>query len=103
MFVIGYLKHYCQLLGLEYGELLDRYQRLGGPPEVALQPSRTIRLRNERQITQWVIAALVLAAIAAVLFLWWRGDGLTFLEGSFGARMPQTSPLASAAFTKLLD
>lgn len=103
VFVKGYLKHYSQLLGLEYGELLGRYQRQGAPPEVVLQPSRTIKLRNERQITSWVIAALVLAAVVAVLVLWWRGEGLAFLEGTFGTRMPQGSALSSTFSSKLSD
>ncbi|SRR5690606_6437118 len=85
VFVKGYLRHYSLLLGLDPGELVERYQRIAGERVVELQPSRTIKLRNERQITLWVFAAVALAAVVAVLVLWWRGEGLTFLGLARGA------------------
>jgi len=74
VFAKGYLKQYGNRLGLKYSDLLAEYYRLVEPKEVTLAPSRTIKLRDERQITVWIIAALALALLAVFLMVWWLGD-----------------------------
>jgi cytoskeleton protein RodZ len=74
VFAKGYLKQYGARLGLKYSDLLAEYYRLVEPQEVALAPSRTIKLRDERQITVWIIAALAIALLAVFLMVWWLGD-----------------------------
>jgi cytoskeleton protein RodZ len=51
---------------------------------VQVQPSRTIKLHDERQVTSWVVVLIVLLAVAAALAWWWNG-------GSFGA-LPLSAP-----------
>ncbi|HEX6997753.1 MAG TPA: helix-turn-helix domain-containing protein [Gammaproteobacteria bacterium] len=80
VFVKGYLRHYGTLLGLDAEELVRLYAARAGEREVELKPSRTIRLHDEHQITLWIIAVLVLAALAAVVVLWWLGDGSFTLD-----------------------
>jgi cytoskeleton protein RodZ len=70
VFAKGYLKQYGNRLGLQYADLLAEYYRLVEPKEVTLAPSRTIKLRDERQITVWIIAALALALLAVFLMVW---------------------------------
>jgi cytoskeleton protein RodZ len=70
VFAKGYLKQYGNRLGLKYADLLAEYYRLVEPKEVTLAPSRTIKLRDERQITVWIIAALALAVLAVFLMVW---------------------------------
>lgn len=71
VFAKGYLKQYAHRLNLSYDDLLIEYYRLADPRDVTIAPSRVIKLRDERQITFWVIAAVVLALLAVLLFLWW--------------------------------
>lgn len=71
VFAKGYLKQYGARLGLDYGDLLSEYYRIVGSTEVQIAPSRVIKLRDERQVTVWVIAALVIALLAIVLVVWW--------------------------------
>jgi cytoskeleton protein RodZ len=74
VFAKGYLKQYGTRLGLKYPDLLAEYYKLVEPQEVVLAPSRTIKLRDERQITVWIIAALALALLAVFLMVWWLGE-----------------------------
>jgi cytoskeleton protein RodZ len=74
VFAKGYLKQYGNRLGLKYNDLLAEYYRLVEPQEVVLAPSRTIKLRDERQITVWIIAALALALLSVFLLVWWLGE-----------------------------
>lgn len=71
VFAKGYLKQYGAKLGLNVAELAAAYDRAVGQPSVDLAPSRTIKLRDDRQIAVWVVAALALAAVAFVLWFWW--------------------------------
>jgi cytoskeleton protein RodZ len=71
VFAKGYLKQYGARLGLNAAELVADYEREAGNQNIDIAPSRTIRLRDERQITVWIVAALVIAAIAAVIWFWW--------------------------------
>jgi cytoskeleton protein RodZ len=74
VFVKGYLRQYGQRLGLDYGDLLLLYYRLAETQEVVVQPHRSIKLRDERQITLWVIGALALLVLVVFLFVWWLND-----------------------------
>jgi len=75
VFVKGYLRQYGQRVGLDYRDLLAQYYKQTSLQEVQIRPSKTIRLRDERQITVWVIAALALLVLIAGLAVWWLGGG----------------------------
>ena len=91
VFVKGYLKQYGSRLGLNTADLLALYYKQTTLADVQIQPSRTITLRDERQITSWVLAAVVLLAIIAGLAVWlWNG-------GSFEALLPTGGTAAPAA------
>ena len=96
VFVKGYLKQYGLRLGLNTADLLALYHKQTTLADVEVQPSRTITLRDERQITSWVIAAIVLLAVIAGLAVWlWNG-------GTFEALLPAgntPAPAAEAAAT----
>jgi len=91
VFVKGYLKQYGTRLGLNTADLLALYYKQTTLADVQVRPSRTITLRDERQITSWVLAAIVLLAVIAALAFWlWNG-------GSFDALLPARSTPAPAA------
>ena len=71
VFAKGYLKQYGARLGLDVAALAADFDRTAGDTSVQIEPSRTIRLRNERQITTWILAGLMLVLLAAFLALWW--------------------------------
>ena len=60
VFIKGYLKQYGSRLGLDVRDLLALYYKQTTLADVQIQPSRSIKLRDERQITSWVLAAIVL-------------------------------------------
>lgn len=71
VFAKGYLKQYGARLGLNVPELVADYEKAVGKQDIDIAPSQTITLRDDRQITVWVVAALVLALISAVIWFWW--------------------------------
>ena len=75
VFVKGYLKQYGPRLGLDIRDLLALYYKQTTPADVQIKPSRTIKLRDERQITSWVVAAVVLLTVAVGLAVWWWNGG----------------------------
>jgi cytoskeleton protein RodZ len=79
VFVKGYLKQYGQRLGLDVRDLLALYYKQTTLADVEIQPSRTIRLRDERQITSWILAMIVLLTVIAGLAVWWWNGGLDTL------------------------
>jgi len=87
VFVKGYLRQYSMRLGLDPRDLLMQYYQQTSLKEVQVQPSKTIKLRDERQITVWVIAALAILVVIAGLAAWWVGAG-----GSSVATGPPTTP-----------
>lgn len=91
VFVKGYIKQYGRQLGLKYEDLLGAYYRQVGAQEVVIQPTRSIQLRDEGQITAWIVAALVLLLLVVVLFVWWLGGDQ--LAGVTAGRL--SSPSAS--------
>lgn len=74
VFAKGYIKQYGTLVGLNGIELMAEYDRLGGQKPVQVEPSKTIRLHDERQITIWIIAGVALLALVAYLVYWWLGQ-----------------------------
>jgi cytoskeleton protein RodZ len=93
VFAKGYLKQYGQRLGLKYEDLLSRYYDQVEPQDVPITPSRSIKLRDERQITMWLVSALALALLGVLLFLWWIS------EPNVRALVGDAPPLDSAGST----
>jgi cytoskeleton protein RodZ len=75
VFVKGYLQQYGLRLGLDVRDLLALYYKQTTLADVQVQPSRSIKLRDERQITSWVLAAIVLLIVIAGLAVWWWNGG----------------------------
>ena len=75
VFVKGYLKQYGARLGLNVADLLALYTKQTTLADVQIQPNRTITLRDERQITSWVLAAIVLLTVIVGLAAWWWNGG----------------------------
>jgi cytoskeleton protein RodZ len=91
VFVKGYLKQYGQRLGVDVRDLLALYYKQTTLADVQVQPSRSIRLRDERQITSWIIAAIVLLLVVGGLAFWWLNGG------SFGGlQLPLSTPPPAA-------
>lgn len=97
VFAKGYLKQYAQRLGLSTDDVLAEYYRIAEPRDVRIEPSRVIKLRDERQITIWIVAVLLLAVLSGLLYLWWAGQpvvttsvDLRGTAGEVGSR-PQSS------------
>jgi cytoskeleton protein RodZ len=95
VFAKGYLKQYGARLGLEYDDLLSQYYAVVDRSEVDIAPSRTIKLRDERQITVWVIAALVIALLAVFLFVWWIDQPDVQTTGRTVTPATNTEPVVS--------
>jgi cytoskeleton protein RodZ len=82
VFVKGYLKQYGARLGLDVADLLALYYEQTTLADVEIQPSRTIRLRDERQIMAWTLAAIVLLGVVGGLAAWWWNGGSVGTPGS---------------------
>jgi cytoskeleton protein RodZ len=94
VFIKGYIRQYGARLGLSVPDLLVLYYRQSNFGDVPIQPSRTIKLHDERQITSWVLAAIILLAVIVALAIWWWSGG-TF-EAS---REPPSAPASAPAST----
>ena len=99
VFVKGYLKQYGLRLGLDVNDLLALYTKQTTLADIEIQPSRTIKLHDERQITSWVLAAVLLLVVASGLGYWW------YTGGNFGAVVsapatPTEQPVATPAETE---
>jgi cytoskeleton protein RodZ len=105
VFVKGYLRQYGARLGVDYRDLLAQYYKQTSPQEVLVQPSKTIKLHDERQVTVWVIAALAILVVAAGLAAWWLGGGVFDVgvgrsaapAGADGTKPASVSPAAAPA------
>ncbi|HUF73026.1 MAG TPA: helix-turn-helix domain-containing protein [Gammaproteobacteria bacterium] len=95
VFARGYLRQYGARLGLDVAGLIAGYERLAGDTSVEIAPSRTIRLRNERQVVFLVGAGLALLLAAAILATWWwlGRSAVTDAAGESGA--PRAAAAAS--------
>jgi cytoskeleton protein RodZ len=94
VFVKGYLKQYGSRLGLDVADLLATYYKQTTLADIQIQPSRTITLRDERQITSWVLAAIVLLTVIVGLAAWWWNGG------TFAGVLPTGSAAAPASTTE---
>jgi len=100
VFVKGYIRQYAQRLGVDQRNLIEIYGRQAKLAEVQIQPSKTIRLRDERQITVWIVAVLVLLLIGVGLAVWWmNGASYDFGRTAQSAQTaaPRVEPAAAAA------
>jgi cytoskeleton protein RodZ len=97
VFIKGYLKQYGLRLGLDVPDLLALYYKQTTLAEVEIQPRRTIKLRDERQIASWILAAIVLLALAGLAAWWWSGGTFGAVSGSRSAPATTTSPAAEPA------
>jgi cytoskeleton protein RodZ len=98
VFIKGYLRQYGQRLGLDVRDLLAAYYRQTDLSDVQVQPSRVIRLRDTRQITRWLLAAIVLVTVAVGLAVWWWSGGeipAPLRSPGPSAGSPTESPAAS--------
>jgi cytoskeleton protein RodZ len=91
VFIKGYLKQYGARLGFNVADLLALYYKQTTLADVQIQPSRTIKLRDERQITVWALAAVVLLLLIVGLGVWWLNGG------RFGAALSAPSTAAPTA------
>lgn len=74
VFVKGYLKQYALRLGLPPAELIGAYEARKDSAGIEIKPSRSIKMRDERQITFWALAILVLVVLGGLLAYWWTQD-----------------------------
>jgi cytoskeleton protein RodZ len=91
VFVKGYLKQYGMRLGLDVRELLALYYKQTTLEDVQIQPNRTIKLRDEREIT-WVLAGIVLAVVVIGLAIWWWNGGRFAMAPSTSSPPAATRP-----------
>lgn len=101
VFAKGYLKHYAARLGLDVAAAVADYERVAGNTRIVVTPTRTIRLRDERQITVWIVAGLALVLLAVFLVLWllrqdFGGFGFAREPATAAASMPDIGTAAPA-------
>jgi cytoskeleton protein RodZ len=101
VFVKGYLKQYGHRLGVDVRDLLALYYRQTKLADVQVLPNRPIKLRDERQIRGWILAAIALLAVVAGLAVWWwRGGSFDDVVGSFTrALTPQSTSTVTPVVT----
>ena len=73
VFVKGYIKQYGRMLQLDYDVLRRAFDAQIGSEDIRLRPNSSIQLRDERQITIWIIAALAVLLVGVALLVWWLG------------------------------
>jgi cytoskeletal protein RodZ len=77
---------------------MDLYGRQTNVEEIQVKPSKPIKLRNERQITVWIVAGLVLLLIAVGFAVWWlNGPAASVQSKSAAAAKPALAGPAPAA------
>jgi cytoskeleton protein RodZ len=92
VFVKGYLRQYGTRLGLDVTGLLAQYHQQTSLQEIQIQPSKTIKLRNDGQITVWIIAAVILAVVIGALATWYLNGGGFSLSMPAPATETRTEP-----------
>lgn len=101
VFVKGYLKQYGHRLGVDVRDLLALYYRQTKLADVQIKPNRTIKLRDERKIKGWILAAIVLLTVGAGLAVWWwRGGSFDVVGSVTRAITPQPVSTAAPAATQ---
>jgi cytoskeleton protein RodZ len=95
VFVKGYLKQYGLRLGLDPRDLLVLYYAQTTLGDVQIQPNRTIKLRDERQRTTWIVAIIVLLAVVAGLAVWWWNGASFGIASSTSSAPAATPPVAT--------
>jgi cytoskeleton protein RodZ len=93
VFVKGYLKQYGLRLGIDVRDLLALYYKQTTLADVEVQPSRSIKLRDERSIASWVVLAVVLVLVVVLAYWWWNGGSFASLP------LPDSSTPEPAAAT----
>jgi cytoskeleton protein RodZ len=97
VFAKGYLKQYGARLGLDATELAADYVRAVGHASIPIAPSKTIKLRDDRQITMWVIAGIALVLLASLLLLWWLRQSDIGAESALADRARATVTVPAGA------
>lgn len=82
VFVKGYIRQYGQRFGLNIADLLALYYRQGKVADIEIRPNRTIKLRDDRQISSWIVAGLVLATLVVGFAAWWWNGGTFEMRGA---------------------
>ena len=95
VFIKGYIKQYGRLLRLDYDELRQAFREQVDAEDVSLKPNSSIQLRDERQITIWIIAALAVLLVGVALFVWWVGEGGLPSFGSGDADIESVVPVSA--------
>jgi cytoskeleton protein RodZ len=98
VFIKGYLKQYALRLGLDPAEIIAAYQAQDDAHDVEILPSRTIKMRDERQITFWVVAFVVLLVLVALLAYWWIKEPM--LTGASRSEAPALHVAAMVEVTR---
>jgi cytoskeleton protein RodZ len=96
VFIKGYIKQYGRLLQLDYDELRRAFYEQIDAEDIRLRPNKSIQLRDERQITIWIVAALAVLLVAVALLVWWLGSDDVQLPVTFGQSDERTE-LSTAA------
>jgi cytoskeleton protein RodZ len=91
VFIKGYLKQYGTRLGLDFRDLLAQYYKQTTLTDIQVQPSRTIKLRDDRQITSWLVAGILLLAVIVGLAVWWWNGGTLTALPALPPSAPQTA------------
>jgi cytoskeleton protein RodZ len=73
VFVKGYLKQYSQRLGLDYAELLARYEQAVGVEQMPIVHRTGTRWREERRGSRWLILVVGTLIAASAYLLWSNG------------------------------
>ncbi len=100
VFVKGYIRQYGQRLGLDPRALMEVYGRQTNVEDVQVRPTKPIKLRDERQITVWIVALLVFLLIAVGLAVWYLNGGEFKLAPGSARNLPASGDSESAAATE---
>jgi cytoskeleton protein RodZ len=100
VFAKGYLKLYCEYLGLDYRRLLPLYEEKAGRQAPPLKGRHSIERHESSGSGMWL--TLGLAAVVLVLFLIWLlrdslSDGIGAVVGTRAPSSVATLPAASKA------
>ena len=92
VYIRGYIRAYCQLLGVDAQPVLALREEHGAPGDEPLpgkNPEDAVVNEHVQRLTRIWGTIAVVVAITGLLFLWWRDGQLQ--------RMSQTAPIRDAA------